>query len=57
MDIDSSGQYLVTTSTDNCVRFYDCMDAKLNTLTLQKHMLFNVKQIEKNNTMFKIWCK
>jgi len=29
LDIDDSGRYLVTTSTDNCVRLYDCLDAKL----------------------------
>jgi len=28
MDIDHSGQYLVTTSTDSIVRFYTCLDGK-----------------------------
>eukprot|EP01084_Bolivina_argentea_P233075 392627_1 len=29
LDIDASGRFLCTTSTDNCIRLYDCLDGKV----------------------------
>jgi len=38
MDLDNTGKYLVTTTTEGTIRFYDCMDAKLRkTISCQKY--------------------
>ena len=53
MDIDNSGKFLITTSTDHCLRLYDCLEAKFvfSIIQILQQTAQGFKQNKKDNRM------